>query len=161
MTDPWISLYAAPAAVGFALTFNVRGRALLPIAVLAVIAHLLRSLLEGQGISLVGASFAAAFVIGAAAYVLGPATGEASPVYSFAPVIPLVPGSLLFSGLEGLAVLITERVPGTEPVPFAVGALDDLLTAAAVVLALALGSTAPSLMRLRSRRPVAEVAEGQ
>ena len=157
MTDPWISLYAAPAAVGFALTFNVRSRAPLPIAVLAVIAHLLRSLLEGQGMSLVGASFAAALVIGAAAYVLGPATGEASPVYSFAPVIPLVPGSLLFSGLEGLAVLITERVPA-EPAPFAIGALQDLLTAAAVVLALALGSTAPSLLRLRARRSVPEGA---
>lgn len=149
--DPLISLWAAPAALGFALFFNVRRRTLLLIAVLAVAAHLLRSGLEHLGAHLAGASLAAAFLVGTVAYLLGPRTGEASPVYAFAPVIPLVPGTLLFDGLQGVGVLIS--TPDTaESGLLLAQAMNDLLTAAAVVLALAMGTTAPRLLRPRGRR---------
>jgi uncharacterized membrane protein YjjB (DUF3815 family) len=152
MTGAWLSLWAAPAAVGFALFFNVRRRTLVPIALLAMAAHLVRSGLEAAGAHLVGASLVAAFTVGAAAYLLGPATGEASPVYAFAPVIPLIPGTLLFDGFEAVGELVSVTGSGEASTALLVRALDDLLTAAAVVLALALGTTAPGLLRPRARQ---------
>ena len=152
MIDPLLSLWAAPAAVGFALFFNVRRRTLVPIALLAVAAHLVRSGLEDLGVHLAGASLVAAFLVGAAAYLLGPATGEASPVYAFAPVIPLIPGTLLFDGLESLGKLVSSAGATDAATVLVVGALDNLFTAGAVVLALALGTTAPGLLRPRARR---------
>ncbi len=151
MSDPSISLWAAPAALGFALFFNVRGRTLIPIALLAVMAHLLRTALQDLDWNLVAASFVAAFATGALAYLLGPATGEASTVYSFAPVIPLVPGTLLFEGLNAFGELIGTQTGDEAATELLTLAGQDLLTAGAVVLALALGSTAPSLLRPRSR----------
>ena len=152
MTDPLLSLWAAPAAVGFALFFNVRRRTLVPIALLAVAAHLARSGLQDLGVHLAGASLAAAFLVGAAAYLLGPATGEASPVYAFAPVIPLIPGTLLFDALESVGELVSSAGATDTATVLVVGALDNLFTAGAVVLALALGTTAPGLLRPRARR---------
>lgn len=152
MSDPFLSLWAAPAALGFALVFNVRRRALAPIAVLAVLAHLLRGWLESVGWDVVSASFAAAFLTGSAAYLMGPLTGEASPVYAFAPVIPLVPGTLLFDGLEAIAELTRSQVTGSEEVSRYTMASQKILTAAAVVLALAFGATAPGLLRPKARR---------
>ena len=152
MTDPWLSLWAAPAAVGFALFFNVRRRTLIPIAVLAVAAHLVREVVLDFGGNLAAASFVAAFLVGAAAYLLGPATGEASPVYAFAPVIPLIPGSLLFDGFEALGHVVSSATASEESGELLILAMQDLLTAGAVVLALALGTTAPGLLRPRARQ---------
>lgn len=152
MSDPWLSLWAAPAALGFALIFNVRRRALIPVAVLAVLAHLLRGWLEGFGWDLVSASFAAAFLTGSAAYLLGPLTGEASPVYAFAPVIPLVPGTLLFDGLQSIAELTRTQTTSVDEVTQYTRASQQILTAAGVVLALAFGATAPGLLRPKARR---------
>lgn len=153
MSDPLLSLWAAPAAVGFALVFNVRRRALAPVALLAVLAHLLRSWLQSVGWDLVSASFAAAFLTGSVAYVLGPRTGEAAPVYAFAPVIPLVPGTLLFEGLQAIAELTRASATGADEVAGFTMAAQKILTAASVVLALAFGATAPGLLRPRARRP--------
>jgi uncharacterized membrane protein YjjB (DUF3815 family) len=150
MTAWWMSLWAAPAALGFALFFNVRRRTLLPIAVLAVLAHLLRAWLLSLGWDLVSASFAAAFLTGAAAYVMGPLTGEASPVYAFAPVIPLVPGSLMFDGLQELAE-VTRASSSQDLTGFSVAG-QQLVTAGGVVLALAFGATAPGLLRPKARQ---------
>lgn len=151
MSDLMLSLWAAPAAVGFAVFFNVRRRTLIPIASLAVLAHALRTLFQEQGVNVVAASFVAAFVIGVAAYTLGPATGEASPVYGFAPVIPLIPGSLLFDGLASLAELVNGPAAGVEASAVLTVAATRLFTAAGVVLALALGATAPMLLLPRMR----------
>ncbi len=151
MTDPWLSAWAAPAAVGFAVFFNVRRRTLIPIALLAIASHLTRDLLQQAGLDLVWASLAAAFLAGAAAYILGPRTGEASPVYAFAPVIPLLPGTLLFDGFDALGGFVAGEPDEALAGELLVRAGRDLLTAGAVVLALALGSTAPGLLRPRAR----------
>ncbi len=140
-----MSLWAAPAALGFALFFNVRRRTLLPIAVLAIMAHMLRTLMQDAGQDLVSASFVAALAVGIAAYTIGPATGEASPVYAFAPVIPLVPGTLFFDGLAGLAESITTQAQGAAAAALLADSLNSLISASGVVLALAIGATAPML----------------
>lgn len=157
MSGLWLSLYAAPAALGFALFFNVRRRTLVPIALLAVAAHLLRNVLMRAGVDLVAASFVASFLTGSAAYILGPRTGEASPVFAFAPVIPLVPGALMFEGLQAAAEVARSSTTTLDDAISLTRAGQRLLTAMGVVLALAFGAAAPSLFRLRQRRAYAAI----
>ena len=150
MNQILLSLWAAPAAIGFAASFSVHRRALPLVAALAFLAHLLRSAFEGIGWSLVGASLVAAFASGAVAHYLGRATGEAPSVYAFAPVIPLVPGTLLFDGFDAFGQLVSGQATEQEAMQLIAAAGQDLLTAGAVVLALAIGSTAPSLLLRRA-----------
>ena len=85
----WVlSLWAGLAVLGFAMVFSVPRRTLPGIVVLAIVAHLVRSLCLDLGASLPLASFVAAILIGLTAAVVAPRTNEASPIYSFAPVIP-------------------------------------------------------------------------
>ncbi len=151
MSPYWLSLWAAPAALGFALFFNVRRRALLPIALLAIAAHLLRAVILDAGRSLTLASFMAAVLIGAVAFALGPVTGEASSVYSFAPVIPLVPGTLFFDGFGHLAVLVGLGDGAAFAQQTLTLAFQELVEASSVVLALAIGATLPGLLRIKLR----------
>lgn len=152
MDGLWVSVYAAPAALGFALFFNVRRRALLPIGLLAVTAHLLRSVLLESGLDLVSSSFVASFLTGSVAYLLGPRTGEASPVFAFAPVIPLVPGALMFEGLAAAAEAARSSTTTLEDVVGLALAGQRIITALGVVLALALGASVPGLFRITQRR---------
>lgn len=146
-------LWAAPAAVGFAMFFNVRKRALVPVGVLAVVAHTIANAIEDSGGSLVTGSFVGAFVIGVVAYTLGPWSGEAAPVYAFAPVIPLVPGFFIFNALKGVMEWLSAGalVADAGDVWATVGA--NALSAAAITLALALGATSPMLLLPRTRTP--------
>lgn len=147
----WTLLLAAPTAVGFAVYFNVRRRALLPLALLAVLTKAVAVLLVGQGVGIVGASLAAALLAGSVAYTLGPATGEASPVYSFAAVVPLIPGVYVFNALKSLESLTTQGGgPLAASVPLA-DAVANGVTAAAILLALVIGATSPMLLLPRMR----------
>ena len=135
----------------FASFFNVRARALPAIALLAIAADLLRALILDAGRSLTLASFAAAVLIGGVAYAIGPATGEAPSVYSFAPVIPLVPGTLFFDGFGHLAALLQQGDGAAQAQQALTLATQNLLEAGSVVLALVLGATLPGLLRIRTR----------
>ena len=80
-----------PAATGFAMLFNVRVQALPIVAAIAVLAKLISLVAVNRGLTLIVADFAAAFIVGPSP-TLGPRLGEASPVFAFAPVIPLCRG---------------------------------------------------------------------
>jgi uncharacterized membrane protein YjjB (DUF3815 family) len=154
VTSLWTVLWAAPAATGFAMLFNVRKRALPLVAAIAVLARFTSEFGQDRGLPLVAADFIAAFFAGAIAYSLGPRTGEASPVYAFAPVIPLIPGAVITHALASLMAWITT---GTTDQPggsaeFLVAASSGF-TAAAVILALCLGAMSPMLLLPRSRTP--------
>lgn len=144
-----IALWAAPAAMGFALMFNVRIRALPLVAAIAVLAKVIS--LEGQhmGLELAAADFIAAFVVGAIAYTIAPKLGEASPVFAFAPVIPLVPGSLIYhSFVLWMTSASSANAHGNAELA---QVADTGLTAAAIVLALCLGAISPMLLMPRAR----------
>lgn len=144
-------LLAAPAALGFAVLFNVRRRTLVPIALLAIAAKGIQTSLLLGGAAGTTAAFAGAFFVGVVAYVIGPWTGEASPVYAFAPVIPLVPGSYIFLALGSIMdVLATDAEGSTATVLFTRAGTNGL-TAAAITLALAVGATSPMLLLPRMR----------
>lgn len=150
----WLSqLWAAPAALGFAMYFNVRKRALLPIAILAILAHALDWTIRDSGGNAVTGAFLGAFFIGAVAYTLGPWSGEASPVYAFAPVIPLVPGAYMLTAMKALTEWLSAGADSVGAGPVLTVASSNALTAAAITLALAVGTISPMLLLPRTRTP--------
>lgn len=149
----WLNiLWAAPAAIGFAMVFNVRKRALPLVALIAVLAKFISVFAVHQGITIIAADFMAAFVVGAIAYTLGPRLGEASPVFAFAPVIPLVPGAVIaksfITSVSWIASTPEEAVANSRDFLLAA---NSGASAAAIVLALCLGAISPMLLLPRAR----------
>lgn len=149
----WTVLFAGAAALGFAILFNVRRRALLPVAVLAVVGKALQMFLIGHDANVVVASFAAALLIGTVAYTLGPATGEASSVYGFAAVIPMIPGAYVLQALQALESVVVARSGGVQALTPLIEAATNGITASAILLALAIGVTSPMLLMPQTRTP--------
>lgn len=141
----WVlSLWAGLAVLGFAMVFSVPRRTLPGIVVLAIVAHLVRSLCLDLGASLPLASFVAAILIGLTAAVVAPRTNEASPIYSFAPVIPLVPGTYMFDALTGVLDLTSGSAAATAVIVDAVVVNGSVATL--TVIALAVGAISPTLL---------------
>lgn len=149
----WTVLFAAPAAMGFAILFNVRRRALLPVALLAVIGKGLQTLLISNDMNVVFSSFLAALLIGTVAYTLGPATGEASSVYGFASVIPMIPGAYVLQALQALESVVVARSGGVQALTPLIEAATNGITATAILLALSIGVTSPMLLMPQTRTP--------
>lgn len=149
----WMILWAAPAAVGFAILFNVRRRALLPVALLAMAGKALQTVLTSNDFNIVFASFLAAVLIGTVAYTLGPATGEASSVYGFAAVIPMVPGSFVLVALQAIESVVVAKAGGVQALTPLIEAATNGITAAAIILSLAIGVTSPMLLMPSLRTP--------
>lgn len=152
MIDLWTALWAAPAAVGFAMLFNVRRHALGVVAVIAVGARLVSDLCVNAGMQLIAADYVAAFAVGVVAYLLAPRTGEAAPVYAFAPIIPLFPGKYAIAALESLVTWITTDAAGADAEARFTSAAASGFTAAAITLALCLGAISPTLLLPKARR---------
>lgn len=142
--NPLMSLWAGVAVLGFAMVFAVPRRTLPAIVALAVVAHLARSIVQALGGSLPIASLAAALFIGVTAVVAAPRTHQAKPIYAFAPVIPLIPGTAMFTTLTGVLGL----AGGSPDDPTAL--VDSVVvsgsTATLTIIALAVGSIGPTLM---------------
>lgn len=140
----WMSLWAALAVLGFAMVFSVPRKTLPGVMALAVGAHLLRSVCLEQGASLPLSSFIAALFVGLTAAIVGPWTGQATPIYAFAPVIPLIPGTYMFNALTGVLALTT----GDEPNPSVIvdTAVIDGAIATLTIIGLAVGTIGPTLL---------------
>ena len=140
----WVtSLWAAVAVLGFAMVFAVPRSTLPGIMALAVAAHLLRSFCLHQGASLPLASFVAAIAVGFTAAVIAPRTGPATPIYAFAPVIPLIPGTYMFEALTGLLELTSGGRASSLIVDSVVV---DVSVATLTIVALAVGTIGPTLL---------------
>ncbi|HQZ85897.1 MAG: hypothetical protein QG671_3719 [Actinomycetota bacterium] len=146
-------LWAAPAALGFALLFNVRLRALPIVAAIAVLAKFISVFGQHVGLTIIAADFIAAFAVGAIAYTIGPRLGEASPVFAFAPVIPLVPGAVIAKAfITSFTTWITSSgVEAQQNSADFLLAASSGLSAAAIMLALCLGAISPMLLLPRAR----------
>lgn len=142
--NPLMSLWAGLAVLGFAMVFAVPRRTLPGIVVLAILAHLLRAFLLDQGAALPLASLGAAAFVGFTAAVVAPRTGQAIPIYAFAPVIPLVPGAYMFDALTGILDLTTGSVP--DPSAVVDTTVIDVSIATLTIIALAVGAISPTLI---------------
>jgi uncharacterized membrane protein YjjB (DUF3815 family) len=156
-----LSLWAGVAVVGFAMVFSVPRRTLPGIVALAVVAHLVRSVGLELGAALPLASFGAALLVGLTAAVVAPRADQATPIYAFAPVIPLIPGTYMFDALTGILELTTG--PQAQSSVIVDAAVVNGSIATLTVIALAVGTISPTLLvgrhlaRLMSSGP----AEGE
>jgi uncharacterized membrane protein YjjB (DUF3815 family) len=142
-----LSLWAGVAVLGFAMVFSVPRRTLPGIAALAILAHLVRAvMMELAGASLPVASFVAALLVGTTAAVVAPRTDQATPIYAFAPVIPLIPGTYIFTALRAVIELTEIGPSSTDAGPVVDSALVSVAIATLTVVALAVGTIAPGLL---------------
>lgn len=141
--NPLMSLFAGVAALGFATVFSVPRRALLGIFTLAVVAHLMRAALLHEGAVLPVASGVAALFVGLTAAVVAPQTRLATPIFAFAPVIPLLPGKYMFQALTGVLDL-TENPRDASSLVDATAV--DATIAMMTIIALAIGTIGPTLI---------------
>lgn len=111
----WTIVFAAPAAVGFAVLFNVRRRALIPIVVLAVIAKGLAVLLVGQDMSVVfELFFLAALLVGVVAYTLDLPPARPRRSMGSPPSCLSIPGVYVFQALQALESVVIARSGGVQ-----------------------------------------------
>jgi len=151
----WMSAWAGLAVLGFAMVFSVPRRTLPGIIVLAITAHLLRSFALEQGAALPLASFVAALFVGFTAAIVAPRTGQATSIYAFAPVVPLIPGTYMFEALSGLLELTTGDV--ADPSAVVDTAIIDTAIATLTIVALAVGTIGPTLVAGRRIARIAHV----
>ncbi|MBM5574234.1 threonine/serine exporter family protein [Deefgea sp. CFH1-16] len=140
-----LELWAAPAALGFALLFNVPPRALWLCAGLAVLGHAARKwvvLLQGD---IVFATLAAAILIGLIAEWWSTRRNEPAIIYAISAAIPMVPGTYMYKSVQ--ALLGIASLPATETgQALLVTAGVSGVKAVMIVLALAFGIAAPLLL---------------
>lgn len=154
------ALWAAVAATGFAVLFNVPYRTLFGCALCGALGHASRTFLLQSGLPgvdhIVMASLIGATIVGTLGYFLARRLQLPSIVYTVSGVIPMVPGTYAFSAMLAIlriadmvdvggsvrtdAILLGEVIPNT-------------LTTAFVLAALAVGIAAPTLL-FRRRKPV-------
>lgn len=139
-----LSLWAGLAVLGFAMVFSVPRRTLPGIVALAIAAHLVRTLFLEQGAALPVASFVAAVLVGLTAAIVAPRTNQATPIYAFAPVIPLIPGTYMFNALNGVLELTSGTLPNSSAIVDAVMMNGSIATL--TVIALAVGTISPTLL---------------
>jgi uncharacterized membrane protein YjjB (DUF3815 family) len=151
----WMSAWAGLAVLGFAMVFSVPRRTLPGIIGLAIAAHLLRTFALEQGASLPLASFVAALFVGVTAAIVAPRSGQATPIFAFAPVIPLIPGTYMFEALNGLFDLTTGRV--ADPTSVVDVVVVDGAVATLTIVALAVGTIGPTLLAGRRIARMAHV----
>lgn len=140
----WMSAWAGLAVLGFAMVFSVPRRTLPGIVVIAICAHLVRSVCLELGVVLPMASFVAAILVGLTAAILAPRTHEAIPIYAFAPVIPLIPGTYMFDALSAVLDLTSGITPETGAIVEIV--VVDTSIATLTIIALAVGAISPTLL---------------
>lgn len=168
--DPWPTfsappsvgldaLWAAIAALGFALLFNVPPRLLAYCAAVGAMGHAVRFVLIHSGWAAVSnlpiASFIAAATVGLAGAYLAPRHRVPSSIFTISGVIPMVPGTFAFGTMIGVLQLGGVLLPATS------GSLTNLLSETAtngiktglLLAALALGIALPTLL-FRRIRPV-------
>jgi uncharacterized membrane protein YjjB (DUF3815 family) len=139
-----MSLWAGVAVLGFAMVFSVPRRTLPGIVVVAIAAHLVRAICLDLGAPLPLASIAAALFVGITATIIAPRMGQATPIYAFAPVIPLVPGTYMFDTLTGLLDLTTGAAADPSAVVDGVAIAGS--TATLTIIALAVGAIGPTVL---------------
>ncbi len=146
--DQWliIALSAAVAAIGFSILFNVPPHALIVCAAGGAIAVVTRNVLIYQfGLTLPLSSFCGALLVGMASVYLVHKVHVPAHVISIPPVIPMVPGVLMYKAVIG-AVGFDASAPVSVQVPVLLQMFDSSMKAAMTLLALSLGIAIPNIL---------------
>lgn len=96
------AFWAAIAATGFAILFNVPVRTLPVCALCGAVAHSLRAYLEYEGVSIEAGSLIAATVVGLMGEFFSHKVHTPASVFTIPGVIPMVPGVFAFKTMMGM-----------------------------------------------------------
>lgn len=147
------SLWAAVAAVGFAVLFNVPPRILAGCALMGASGYLGRALMLEAGFPLELSSLAAALLIGFLSDQFAKRWRTPRIVFSVPGVIPLVPGALAYQTMLGVFELILLPDLSQEGYFLLLQTAVNGIKTGLVLVALALGTIAPNLL-FRRPKPV-------
>ncbi|MCL1936924.1 MAG: threonine/serine exporter family protein [Candidatus Azobacteroides sp.] len=133
-----MAVAAAVAAMGFAILFNVPPHTLIVAAAGGAVTVVLRNFLMYQaGWSLPLSSFCGAFFFGMITLYLVHVVHVPAHVISIPPVIPMIPGVLMYRAMVGL--LNIDATEGLEQIPFLLQALESGVKACMTILGISLG----------------------
>ena len=146
------TIWAAVAALGFAILFNVPVRTLAGCAVCGAAAYLVRTVTANfEPLGIEAATLAGATVVGFLGVAFGRRWHLPAPVFVVPGVIPLIPGSLAFRTMIDMLALTTSTA-GVDNLLLQQAAVNGLKTGL-IVSAIAGGIAVPSLL-LRRHRPM-------
>lgn len=151
--NPWLlELWAAPAALGFVVLFNVPPRSLGVCCFLAVVGHAVRKGIMLLGGDLVLGSLFGGLVIGLLAEWWAERHRMIPTVYSIGAAIPMVPGTLMYKAVQallGVAKLPTPISSSSQELAqqMLIDAGVNSVKASLALMALAFGIAAPILFR--------------
>ncbi|MBM5572888.1 MULTISPECIES: threonine/serine exporter family protein [Deefgea] len=144
--NAWLlEIWAAPAALGFALLFNVPPRALWMCGALAILGHAARKLVLTMHGDIVLGTLVAAILIGLIAEWWSTRRNEPAIIYAISAAIPMVPGTYMYKAVQALLGIATLPV-GESGQELLVAAGVSGVKAGMIVLALAFGIAAPLLL---------------
>lgn len=138
------AFFAAFAALGFAVIFNVPKRFLIFVAVGAAIGFLFKSIMMQIGFGAEVSTLAGAMAIGMIGKAFSTLYQEPHQIITIASAIPMVPGAFAFKAIVSLLNFVSSSAPSYE-----------LLTLATfyaaktgfILAAIAFGVAAPSLLK--------------
>ncbi|SMC20455.1 Uncharacterized membrane protein YjjB, DUF3815 family [Andreprevotia lacus DSM 23236] len=143
----WLTeLWAAPAALGFALLFNVPPRTIVACGILAIIGHAARSGVLALHGDVVLGTLIAAVVIGLLADLWAGRQGDPPAIYAISAAIPLVPGKFMYESVQALLGIAVLPADGNGAALIATAGI-SAVKAAMILLALSFGIAAPLLLR--------------
>jgi uncharacterized membrane protein YjjB (DUF3815 family) len=143
--------WAAVAALGFAVLFNVPKYALPYCALIGALGYALRTALMSAGTGMVSATLFAALLIGVLAAILAQRFAVSATLFAVSPAIPLVPGTYAYKAVLGVVMFANspELEPGGEVL---LAAFDHGLKATLTIVFLSLGIALPGLVWSGFRR---------
>ncbi|TNE69438.1 threonine/serine exporter [bacterium] len=135
----------AAAAIGFAALFNVPRRVLWVVGLLGALGGITKTLLITQHQSVIVASLAGSILIGILSVIA--AHGKHAPplIFSIPAVIPMVPGAYMYRMMLGF-INLTATLNSENYAQLLYDTLHNALNAVFILMALALGVSAPMLV---------------
>ena len=137
------ALFAAIAAIGFAAISQPPKRAFIYCAIIAAVGHSGRMLLmDVAGWHIVGASLAAAFVVGCMAVFFSPISKMHAETSIFPSLLPMIPGMYAYRAFGGLLMCLLHGAELNYDHYFYLFTSNGI-TCLFILLAMAVGATAP------------------
>ena len=138
------ALFAAFAALGFAVIFNVPKKFLIFVAIAAMIGFAAKSLLVHNGIGIELSTLLGAVLIGSMGKIFSTIYQEPHQIITIASVIPMVPGTFAFKTIISLLDFVSSPAPSYELM-----AQTTFYAAKTgfILAAIAFGVAAPSLLK--------------
>jgi len=144
--QPWLlKLWAAPAALGFALLFNVPPRSLIACCVLAVLGHVTRLVVTQCGGDIVLGTLIGAVAMGLGAEWWASRHRHIGTIYAISAAIPMVPGTYMYKAVQGLLQLSNLGAQANVEA-ILVDAGVNAVKGVMILMALAFGIAAPVLL---------------